>query len=299
MKNTVALVVLAILFSSCYDNFRLGEDELEPPTEEPTGVGATTDDGDTDNDTDTDTDNGSETEVAEPGYVYFADVVWDEEGQPISGVTVSIFANDIRYAQVTKADGTYRLAVPHENLPQVGYISISLTREKYIPYNLTYAMPLDDGAVYGSEDILALSPCSTCLVIGDKSSELFHLGDDLFGGPENSQFQKASDGLEVEYEIDGSMQYSQLKMGLDIKGLQSDLFEEGQKSSIEFYSRGELVAETRLVEESPENGSYSTFEFVLDNSQPITSLKVITRNFGPVDSNYDDWEFTCMYLEGR
>ncbi len=160
-------------------------------------------------------------------------------------------------------------------------------------------MPLEDGAVYGSEDILALTPCPNCLVIGDKSSELFHLGDDLYGGPENSQFQKATDGLEVEYHLDASLQFSQLKMGIDIKGLQSDLFDEDQKSSIEFYSRGELIAETTFTEESPEDGSYATFEFVIDNTQPITSLKVITRNFGPVDSNYDDWEFTCMYLEGR
>lgn len=278
MKNYIGLLALVLLLSSCYDNFRFGEEAGIIEEEQVS------------------------TETIEQNIetVYFSDVVMDSRNQPLAGATVAVYAADIRYAQTTGPDGKYQIAVPQDQLPSEGFISISITEEVHKPFNLTYAAPLAGGVSYDSEEeVLMLSPCPNCIKIGDKSSELFHLGDDLYGGPENSQFQKATDGLEVSYQIDGAEGFAAIKMSLEIKGLQSDLFSEGNNSSIEFYSNGGLVSETILKDESPEDGSYGTFQFVVDNSRPITSIKVITRNFGPVDSNYDDWEFTCMYLEGE
>ncbi len=300
MKNTLSLLALVLLLSSCYDNFRLGGDELEPPIVEPTGVTTTTDDGsdtDADNDTDDDSSNDNET-VTDLASIIFTDVVQDESGQTLAGVEVAMYAAGKRYADFTNEAGEYRLEVPAADLPQLGFISMSLVKQGYIPYNSCYKAPLQAGTVYGNDvDGLALSPCADCLVLGEKSSDLFHLGDDNYGGPENSQFQKMTDGTEVIIPIQQPVDTEQIRITFQVKGIQPKDFE--LLSNVQFLSGGEVVSTQYIEENSALDGSFSTYSMTVRSASTITAFRFATDNQGYEDSDYDDWEFTCLYAEAQ
>jgi len=274
MKNLFCLFVLAILFTSCYDNFRFGEPAgviEDIPTDVP--------------------------EVKEDDLVYFADFVKDQNNKALANVEVAVYADGIRYSDLTDARGEYVIEVPADDLPQSGFISLSITKEEYVPYNSTYPAPLNGGEVYETDvDQLLLSPCPNCLKLGDKSSELFHLGDDNYGGTENSQFQKTTDGTEVDIQLQETGGFGALKISFEIKGIQPIKFE--NKSSVQFYAGSDLVDEKLIDVDSPIDGSFGTYTMSVDNTRTITSFRFITRNHGTVGSDYDDWEFTCLYAEG-
>ena len=271
MKQVFYLIAIAFLFTNC-------NDDLELVNENPQ------------------VNVSVEQEVIE-GEVLFSDLVLNEKNEPLSGVVVSVYASNNRYTDVTDDKGAYDIRVPLAELPSTGFISVSVNAPDFKPHNLTYQAPLEADNVYGSESgTLRLSPCPTCLEIDVKSSELIHLGDDNYSGSVNSQFQKATDGIEIEFDLEGSTDYSSLNVSYQIKGIQPDRFE--MKSSIEFSSDGELVREQLIEMNAPEDGSFDTFMYEVDNAQPITSIKFITRNHGQPGSDYDDWEFTCLYIEG-
>lgn len=270
MKQIFYLIAVALLFTNCNDDLELINENAQ-------------------------IDSSSEQLIE--GDVRFSDQIFTEKGDPLSGVVVSVYASNNRYTAVTDESGTYDVEVPLTELPRSGYISVSVNAQDFKPHNLTYLAPLVADEVYGSEsESLRLSPCPTCLQIDVKSSELIHLGDDNYSGSVNSQFQKATDGIEIEFDLEGSTEYSTLNVSYQIKGIQPDRFE--MKSSIEFTSDGEMVSEQLIEMNAPEDGSFETFMYEVDNTQPITSIKFITRNHGEPGSDYDDWEFTCLYIEG-
>lgn len=279
MKNLIFLLTLVFLASSCYDNYPIGDSGLDHPKEE------------------IEDQTEAEIEVASESIV-FSDVVLDDDNDPLSNVVVSVYAAGKRYSDVTGATGKYVIEVPAAELPQIGYISLSITKDKYVPYNSTYKAPMQGGQVYETEEIqLRLVSCPNCLEIGEKSSELFHLGDDNYGGPENSQFQKTTDGTELDIELKDSDGYEKIDLSFEVKGIQPSRFMEENHSSVQFFAGDELVAEEFIDEDSPQDGSFGTYKMSVDNSETITIIKFVTRKDGPQDSDFDDWEFTCLYVE--
>ncbi len=266
MKQLIVLFLLTLTFTSCYDNFRIGGLEEVP------------------------------TEAIDAESVLFVDSVMDENG-PLSDAVVSVYADNVRYSDLTDSDGRYSIEVPADKFPTTGYISLSITKEAYQPHNETYKTPLVAGSTYdsGTSGIL-MAPCPDCLTVDEKSSELIHLGDDRYQGTINSQFQKATDGTEYEFQLEGSAGYGALKLSFEAKGLQPDRFD--MRSSVQFISGAEVVTETELDVNAPEDGSFGLYELEVTNASPITALKLITRNHGTAGSDYDDWEFTCLYVQG-
>jgi len=226
----------------------------------------------------------------------FSDTVFNESGEPMANAIVSLYGNSIRYNDITDENGEYEITIAVDQLPRSGYISMSITKDNFKPRNVTYAAPLSAQTYRASEGELKLNPCPTCLYIGEKSSELFHLGDDNYGGSENSQFQKSTDGTELDFELADSAEYERLRITLDIKGIQPIKFDE--HSSIQFISNENTVAEIFLDEDSPTDGSYATYSFELDNAEAVEALTIMTKNHGTPGSDYDDWEFTCLFIEG-
>ena len=232
------------------------------------------------------------------GTAVFSDVIYDENNEVMSDAVVAIYASSKRYSAITDAKGEYSISVPVAELPRTGFISLSIHKAAFIPENVVYKAPLTDGQVLGTGvESFALRACPECLNIGENSEELFHLGDDSFGGPENSQFQKSTDGVDVTLEVAGSVAFENLTLTFEAKGLQPNVFEDENHSSIQFMSGDEIVSEQFIDDDSAEDGSFTVYNFIVENSLPITSIKVITRD-SPT-TNFDDWEFTNLHLKGR
>jgi len=285
MKNLFFLFVLCMLFASCYDNFRFGETEfvIEETLEE-IPIPST---------------SKEVPETTDNDLIYFADIVQDAAGKAIPGVEVAIYAAGVRYVDLTNQAGEYLLAVPAADLPQLGFISMSLVKQGYIPYNSCYKAPLKGGEVYGNDVAgLALSPCADCLVLGEKSSDLFHLGDDFYGGPENSQFQKTTDGTEVIIPIQQTVDAEQLTITFQVKGIQPS-FIDIKSSNVQFLSGGEVVSQQYIEEDSASDGIFSTYTMTVRSANTITAFRFATGNHGTPGSDFDDWEFTCLYAEAQ
>jgi len=262
MKNSNFLFLISLLFITACGQF--GEGEYNP----------------------------TETLVPIDG-VTFKDIVKDIDNDIVVGATVTLYADNNRYSTTTDAYGIYEIVVPHEELPSEGYLSISVVADGYKPHNLTYESRNIDSGTYGAGDDILMSPCPNCLDInGEKSSELVHLGDDQYAGAANSQFQKSTDGLEMSFQIRNSAEYPKIKLTFEAKGLQPSHFDLG--SSV-IFGNGEIE---EFVTDSPEDGSYGSYSFTVDNSALVQTITFKTRDHGTPGSDYDDWEFTCLHIEG-
>lgn len=224
--------------------------------------------------------------------IAFRDKVVDN-GIPVEGAIVSIYAQGKRYFDSTSAKGQYSIVVPAEDLIKDGFISLNIYHPEYKSLNVTYEAPLQAKSIYDSNNISSkIVKCEDCLTITKaKFSELHHLGDDNFSGFINSQFQKDSDGLEASFNFDNSTSRSSIKVSFEAKGLQPDFGYEGIASRIVFGDQ------TIVLEKSPEDGSYQKYFIEFENNPDIETIKLITSDttsFGDVD----DWEFTAFYIEG-
>ena len=172
-------------------------------------------------------------------------------------------------------------------------MSLNIFHPDYKPLNVTYQAPLQANAVYDSDNMASkIVQCEDCLAISRaKFSELFHLGDDNFGGAINSQFQKDSDGLETSFSFANSSSRSTLKISFEAKGLQPDYGYQGPASTIIF---GDQAI---VLEKSPEDGSYQKYAIEFENN---ANIDMVTFKTSAPASNgdVDDWEFTSFYIEG-
>ena len=233
----------------------------------------------------------SEVDIAYEG-VTFQDVVLSN-GIPVEGAIVSIYGNDIRFFDVTDAEGKYRIEVPSEDLIATGFMSLNLYHPEYEPQTVTYEAPLAEYSVHGTNDVSSeMEKCDNCLeVFNARHSELIHLGDNNFSGSINSQFQKASDGIEYSFDIANSNNTNtKLKIGFDAKGLQPN--EERVSARVIF---GQQTIE---LEMSPTDGSYAEYELEFENELGVETIKFITSDPRPSDGDVDDWEFTGFYVKG-
>lgn len=221
----------------------------------------------------------------------FSDIVLDTDSNPVEGATVSIYAKNIRYFSLTDASGRYVVSVPTTALPTSGYISLTIYLHGWTPINMTFLCPLLSQE-YTALVSLVFHPCQPCLNV-DGDSELYHLGDDDFGGWANSQFQKNSDGLEIELNVDAAGS-NQLVLHFQAKGLQTSI---GHDNVIQFLNGTEVIEE-RLILDSPINGSYGEYTYTVNSTSPITSVKLISSK-NITSGDRDDWEFTCLYVEGH
>lgn len=249
----------------------------------------------------TETVGPTENEVTEEtavttGPISFSDSVSSDDTKIVDAL-VSIYAGNQRFFDRTDEDGFYNISVPSDLFPRSGFISLTILHPDYKPVCVSYELPLSSEVIYDAKDVGGnLVLCPNCLVIeNENASELWHLGDNNFSGPENSQFQKFSDGLELVFNFENRVEFPRLKISFDAKGIQTDLFVTPNMISLE----DENIQLT--IEESPMDGSFDMYSFTIENSEELNSLKFQTTNdYKPEYSmdDYDDWEFNALSIEG-
>lgn len=226
--------------------------------------------------------------------VRFTSKLVDGVGKPIEGAEVVIWANNLRHATETNQAGVFFQDIPAKQLPKSGFIAISIHKNQYTPRTTTLQAPWRAGSSYELENP-ALKPCPSCIKITNirKAHELWHLGDDDYGGSQNSQFQKASDssqGLDFEFAQPNSI--AQIRVKFYAKGIQNC-------TNVLKYTKSSQLLKQIALPESPNDGSYRyyTFTFPVQDGNRISMVPGKTGGLCS-GGNVDDWEFIGLHIEG-
>lgn len=225
--------------------------------------------------------------------VLFTDITKSKNGDIIEKAVVSIYAANKRFSDETDEYGRYEIIIQIDSFPKTGFIALNITHSEYKPVIISYEVPLIPKNKYNSGGLSqSMIQCPDCLEIKEEnSSELFHLGDEMYNGRINSQFQKNTDGVELLFRFENSPEYTKLKLSFEAKGLESHLFD--IPSSIKF-GEEEII----YLERSPGDGSFANYLFEIENNKNYNSFYIQTVIDSAGFLSYDDWEFNALYLEG-
>lgn len=225
-----------------------------------------------------DTDN-----YAVIGSITFTDELLDENGNPVEGALVSIWANDTKYTDITNSSGRYRIVIPQEYFPTSGQIAGSITKDGYRPKVMTYDSPLSDTTRYEIER--PMIECPNCVLLIGNESALWHIGDDNYAGSVNSQFQKASDAPDViGFNIGQTPSTSQIRVVFLAKGIQDS-------DCRIYYGNNSYYNLTP----SASNGDYSFYSYTFNTNQNAEFIALVTAANSSGDK--DDWEFVGLHVE--
>ncbi len=218
-----------------------------------------------------------------PGLARFKDIVKDENGNPVSGARVVIWANDARHTDVTDDNGEYNMLIPVDEFPTSGQIAISMSKTGYRPLIATYSTPVSDQILYGISQ--AIIECPGCVnVIGDES-DLYHVGDDNYAGSANSQFQKGSDdpvGIPFRFTLPVTSKFRVVFLAKGVQNYGSRIYY-GNNSSYE-------------ITASASNGNYSFYSYTFNTNAGVNFIALLTAENASGDK--DDWEFVGLHVEG-
>ena len=158
--------------------------------------------------------------------------VTDTSGKAVSGATVT-YQNQVKaYTTTTNDNGNCRIDMPAAEVGTVKYPAVTVTKDGYEPQTgiCTEIRPGTTCEVQMAP--LRLLGANVSIPVGGDT--VWHLGDGAFEGSNNSQFQKATDGLQLEFPItDWADQVKKMNAAgqavttatvyLDAKGWQSDV----------------------------------------------------------------------------
>jgi len=119
-------------------------------------------------------------------------------GDAVAGATVNYQARSTEYTTQTDTDGNCRLDLPAAEVAGVKYPAASVTKPGYEPQTVLCASLQGGSACSQAIQLIPLAANVSIPVGGDV---VMHLGDDRYEGAVNSQFQKASDGVELAFPI--------------------------------------------------------------------------------------------------
>jgi hypothetical protein len=144
---------------------------------------------------------------------------------PVAGADVNYQAGAAEFATQTDAAGNCELVMPATEVAGVPYPAASVKKAEYEPQTMLFEK-LQGGRNYHQN--VELEPLAANVSIPVGGETVMHLGDDLFEGTANSQFQKKSDGAEVTFVIaDWAAKvregYTKATVYLDAKGWQTNI----------------------------------------------------------------------------
>jgi hypothetical protein len=144
-------------------------------------------------------------------------------GTAVAGATVNYQAGGTEFTTTTNADGRCMLNLPTTAVAGVEYPAASVEKPGYEPQ--TVLCREFQGGDTCSNDV-QLVPLAENVSIPVGGGIVMHLGDDLFEGAVNSQFQKKTDGAELAFVIDDwaakvKAGYTKATVYLDAKGWQT------------------------------------------------------------------------------
>ena len=223
--------------------------------------------------------------------VMFNDVVTTELGDPLADVLLTVWADNERLTTVTDEAGEYRLIVGVDRFPTAGEIAMTFYKPGYAVRPVRYAAPLTGGVTYVT-NVSSLRDCSGCYELstawmGDAFG-LWHVGDDSYRGPSNSQFQKASDsdtGIRFEFT---SAVTQPVRISFLGKGLDGD--HATCNNNLLRINGGDVE-----IRDSPTDGSYGAYRFQAVAQQGSNVLDILTATCAGGD--LDDWEFIGLTVE--
>jgi hypothetical protein len=144
----------------------------------------------------------------------------------VADASVNYQAGSKEYTTQTNADGKCTLDLPAAEVAGVQYPAATVAKAGYEPQTIL-CIRLQGGQA--CEQDVKLVPLAANVSIPVGGDTVMHLGDDLFQGSVNSQFQKASDGIELSFRIaDWADQVkapgiTKATVYLDAKGWQSNI----------------------------------------------------------------------------
>jgi hypothetical protein len=144
---------------------------------------------------------------------------------PVAEADVNYQSGSVEYATKTDASGNCELVMPAAEVAGVPYPAASVKKTGYEPQTMLFEK-LQGGRNYSQN--VELVPLTTAVSVPVGGEDVMHLGDDLFEGTVNSQFQKKTDGTELAFVIaDWAAKvqagYTKATVYLDAKGWQTDI----------------------------------------------------------------------------
>lgn len=151
------------------------------------------------------------------------DVADAATGAPVADATVNYQAGSTEYKTQTKANGSCELILPAAEVAGVPFPAASVIKGGYEPQ--TFLCPKLQGGQSCAQKVL-LNPLAANVSIPVGGDIVMHLGDDIFEGAANSQFQKKTDGAQLTFVIaDWAAKvqagYTKATVYLDAKGWQT------------------------------------------------------------------------------
>ncbi|MCU0812560.1 MAG: hypothetical protein MUE59_16315 [Thiobacillaceae bacterium] len=171
--------------------------------------------------------NGSQSGTAPPDTASIDCLVLDAlTAKTVAEAAVVYQAGEKTYTTQTNASGQCRLDMPASEVVGVKYPAATVTKTGYEPQTMLM-YELKAGRSYYSE--ARLNPLAENMSIPVGGDTVMHLGDEVFEGSVNSQFQKATDGSEWVFQIANWAEQvkkpgvTKATVYLDAKGWQSDI----------------------------------------------------------------------------
>ncbi len=147
-------------------------------------------------------------------------------GKNIPDAAVNFQAKTTTYTAQTNADGYCRMDMPVAEVTGVPYPAATVAKAGYEPQTILCEALRAGNSCYQEVRMNPLLPTVSIPVGGDT---VMHVGDDLFDGGANSQFQKPTDGEELVFPIADWAEkvalpnVTKATVYLDAKGWQSDI----------------------------------------------------------------------------
>lgn len=200
---------------------------------------------------------------------------------PIVGALIRVDRSPSPIFVYTRGDGTYSLPFP--DLPD--YFAMTASEIGYVPKAVSVNKT---NAVSNPQPInFALVPIGNDAVIIEAIPDVHHLGNNSFGGPQNSQFQKSAEG--ASYSETFNVEASQLPPTFGTATLRMQ--QKGTECGNPITINGTALNST--LSSAPFDGSFGPYEvtFNINLLQAGANTIVITSVECTTPGDIDDFEF--------
>ena len=222
----------------------------------------------------------------EPIGTVFGRVTDAESGAPLPGSLIRLDVLDAAAITAIADDhGEYALVVP--SVPDDFALSASMPEYAPSASNVRSAA-VEKGRL---EVNFALRKLSEEVVVTEAAPELHHLGDDVFDGDINSQFQKSSEGNGFETRFD----LSDRQIAPFVQRAEVRMLVKGVQRRHGMVINGTLLA--KRLSKAPRDGGFGEFAAAIDPAL----LRAGENTFRllcapPVGSDFDDFEFVNVQI---
>lgn len=214
-----------------------------------------------------------------PGNQSLEGTIYTTTGEPLRNSKVYIIVGSKQYQAYSDFQGYFRLNLPLGEMPNM--VVLQVEAEGYIPENRVYYV----NGLSQNNYAFQLAPVSNNYFVID--SRLHHLGDDLYTGIANSQFQLPTSGTRYQTNFELPVAPGQIEkaiLKITVKGAESN-------NPVEI--NGKKVGYLRLNNNYGNSGEWQV-EIPKNVLRSGSNSLTISSYF---DKDYDDFEFSNIRVE--